>query len=108
MIIIRLMLQTVFLALGQIWNHKVRSVLTTLGIIIGVSAVVSIVAAMKGMQNNILAEFEKIGTRRVWIDGDLPRQLRYKMSWLDVQLKIEEIHAIGERCPSIEQITATE
>ena len=105
MIIIRLMLQTVFLALGQIWNHKVRSVLTTLGIIIGVSAVVSIVAAMKGMQNNILAEFEKIGTRRVWIDGDLPRQLRYKMSWLDVQLKIEEIHAIGERCPSIEQIT---
>ena len=45
MIILRLLFQTVVLALGQIWANKVRAVLTCLGIIIGVGAVVSVVAA---------------------------------------------------------------
>ena len=40
MILIRVLFQTVFLAIGQIWSNKIRSMLTTLGIIIGVAAVI--------------------------------------------------------------------
>jgi hypothetical protein len=53
-IIVRLVFQTVFLALGQIWANKVRAMLTTLGIIIGVAAVVSTVAATDGLQKFVL------------------------------------------------------
>lgn len=36
------------IALSSIWNHKIRSVLTMLGIIIGVAAVIVIVAIGQG------------------------------------------------------------
>ena len=36
MIVFRLLFQTVFLAMGQIWANKAKAVLTTLGIVIGV------------------------------------------------------------------------
>ena len=39
LVFVRLLGQSVWLALGQIWVNKTRSVLTTLGIIIGVASV---------------------------------------------------------------------
>ena len=39
------------IALSSIWNHKVRSILTMLGIIIGVAAVIIIVAIGQGARN---------------------------------------------------------
>lgn len=101
----RLVTQTVLLALGQIWANKVRSLLTTLGIIIGVSSIIAVVAAMSGLERNILNEFEKFGARKVFIDGDRPRELRNKINWRDVQLTLDEIEAIEEFCPSITKIT---
>ncbi|MCC6968581.1 MAG: ABC transporter permease, partial [Phycisphaerales bacterium] len=57
MIIFRVIFQTVFLAISQIWANKVRAMLTTLGIIIGVAAVISVVAATDGLQKFVLKEF---------------------------------------------------
>ena len=37
------------IAVDSIWNHKLRSVLTLLGIIIGVASVVTVGAAIEGM-----------------------------------------------------------
>ncbi len=101
----RLIAQTVFLALGQIWANKIRSLLTTLGIIIGVSSIIAVVAAMKGLENSILNEFETFGARKVYISGDRPRELRNKINWRDVQLTFDEIDAIEEHCPSITKVT---
>jgi len=38
--------QSAFLALGQIWANKVRAVLTTIGIVIGVASVTAVIAAL--------------------------------------------------------------
>lgn len=78
MILIRVLFQTVFLAIGQIWSNKIRSMLTTLGIIIGVAAVIAVVGVLTGLENQILDQFEKIGTKRVYIDGRLPDSLEGK------------------------------
>ena len=43
----RLVFQSIALATSQIWANKVRSVLTTLGIIIGVASVTAVIAALK-------------------------------------------------------------
>ena len=105
MIVVRIIVQTLGLALGQIWANKVRSILTTLGVIIGVASVVAVIAALQGLRQSVLTQFEKIGTKRVYIDGRLPRSMWNRMSWRDVQLTLEEVHAIGALCPSIESIT---
>ena len=42
--------QSILLALGQIWTNKARSVLTTIGIIIGVASVTAVIAALTGLK----------------------------------------------------------
>jgi putative ABC transport system permease protein len=104
-IILRLLLQTFVLAISQIWANRFRAVLTTLGVIIGVAAIIAVVGAMTGAERFILSQFEKIGTRRVFIDGMLPDSMMTKSTWREVQLKEREILAIVENCPSVEKIT---
>ncbi|NRA58529.1 MAG: ABC transporter permease, partial [Phycisphaerales bacterium] len=104
MILIRLLMQTVVLALGQILANKVRSLLTTLGIVIGVAAVVATVAAIDGLRGFVLDEFETVGTSKVYIDGDLPQSWRGRISWRDTQLQPDEIEAIVEHAPSVTAI----
>ncbi|HMO26711.1 MAG TPA: ABC transporter permease, partial [Tepidisphaeraceae bacterium] len=59
--------QSVFLALGQIWTNKLRALLTTLGIVIGVSSVVAVIAALSGLRKSVLSEFETLGTNKVFV-----------------------------------------
>ncbi len=105
MILVRLLMQTVVLALGQILSNKVRSMLTTLGIVIGVAAVVATVAAIDGLRGFVLDEFETVGTSKVFIDGDLPQSWRGRISWRDTQLQPDEIDAIVENAPSVTAIS---
>ncbi|MCW5757507.1 MAG: ABC transporter permease [Phycisphaeraceae bacterium] len=105
MIVVRLLMQTVVLALGQIWANKVRSMLTTLGIVIGVAAVVATVAAIEGLRGFVLAEFETFGATKVFIAGNVPQSKRGVMRWRDAALKIEELDAIERHAPSVTAIT---
>ncbi len=105
MIFLRLLFQTVFLAVGQIWANKIRSVLTTLGIMIGVAAVTGTVAATDGLRHFVLNEFETFGAKKVYIDGTLPRNQWHTGRWREVQITEREIDAIMTRCSSITRIT---
>jgi hypothetical protein len=102
----RLTLQSASLALGQIWVNKTRSILTTLGIIIGVASVSAVIAAMEGMNRKILENFEMFGTRKIFIWPEQPRSGRQKNAqfW---QLRFEAKHFEGllENCPSVEYIS---
>lgn len=53
------------MAFDSIFANKLRSFLTMLGIIIGISSVISIVSLGQGGQNTITGEFEKIGAATV-------------------------------------------
>lgn len=44
-------------ALSSIWGHKMRSILTMLGIIIGVAAVVIIMGLGNAMKNSVTSTF---------------------------------------------------
>jgi putative ABC transport system permease protein len=103
--ILRLMMQTAGLALGQIWVNKFRACLTALGIIIGVSSILVVVALLGGMRQGILDEFESVGAKKVWIWGQVPRSLRGQLSWDSVKMTLEEVEALRDHCPSIELIT---
>ncbi len=107
MFIFRLIFQTAGLALGQVRANKFRAALTALGIIIGVGSVTAVIAGLTGMKKFVLKEFETIGTKYVYIDGEVPDSMENKISWREVQLKLEEVEAIRDRCPSIAKITPT-
>lgn len=53
------------LALESIWGNKVRALLTMLGIIIGISAVIVLVSLMNGFKAQITGIFEEMGTDMV-------------------------------------------
>lgn len=107
MIFFRVLFQTVVLALGQIWSNKMRSILTTLGIIIGVAAVIAVVGAMSGLRGFVLKEFETFGARKMYVWGWVPRELRTTISWDEVRISLYEIDQMVEHASAIEAITPT-
>ena len=47
------MIENIRLSVLGIWSHKLRSVLTMLGIIIGIASIISIVSTIKGTNEQI-------------------------------------------------------
>ena len=105
MMFVRWFVQTVVLALSQIWASKARSILTSLGIIVATALVLTVIGAITGMKNFVLNEFETMGTQLIFMDGTVPDSMRHKVSWLDVQMTEDECKQILEHCPSIDLIT---
>jgi len=105
--ILRLLWQTVFLAIGQVWANKVRAVLTALGIIIGVLGVTVVAAGLDGMQGYVLTQFEGIGAKKMWVWGQVPESKREVMSWTDAKVTIYEANLILDNAETIETLTPT-
>ncbi len=47
------LLNTILVGLKEVWTHKFRSVLTMLGIVLGVASLVGMAAVIKGMENGM-------------------------------------------------------
>lgn len=106
MMILRVLSQTVVLALAQIYNNKIRTMLTTLGIVVAVGSIILIMGSLSGMQRGVLSEFEQFGAKRVFMDGTLPPSWRGKLNWREVQLQQEEVDAIREHVTSLDKLCA--
>lgn len=83
------------IALDSIISNKLRSFLTMLGIIIGISSVITIVSLGQGGQNTITSEFEKIGSASISIKVD-----QAKATYSDY-LSVDDIKRIKERVSTI-------
>ena len=62
-------MQTVRMAFKSILNNKVRSILTMLGIIIGVASVIAIVASIQGTSKLQRLQYEALGVNRIDVYG---------------------------------------
>ena len=99
---VRLLYQSVYLALGQIWANKTRSMLTTLGIIIGVASVTAVIAALSGLKAKILTQVESLGTNTIFISARRPdRGPMRHASWWSIRFQPEQFEDILEHCPSV-------
>ncbi|EGZ47284.1 MacB family efflux pump subunit [Neisseria wadsworthii] len=61
------LLESFRMSVQAIMSHKMRSLLTMLGIIIGIASVVSVVALGRGTQTKILGDIASIGTNTISI-----------------------------------------
>lgn len=89
------------IALDSIRANKLRSLLTMLGIIIGISSVITIVSLGQGGQSTITGEFEKIGSTSVSIRVDV--QKANKSDYITM----EDIDQIRDKISSVKYITPT-
>ena len=91
--------------LSAILQEKMRSALTMFGIIIGVAAVLAMLAVGEGAKSIVMREFEKYGShftvrRNPWIwRGD-----RVFPNRSGEHLKYEDVLAIEAECPAVESV----
>ncbi len=103
---IRLVIQSISLATSQIWANKVRSVLTTLGIIIGVASVTAVIAALTGLKTTIMSDLETFGTNKIFIGPQWPDEGPLKnASWRLIKFKPEHFDGLLQHCPSVQDFT---
>src|SRR3954462_10123388 len=82
--------QSAFLALGQIWANKVRAILTTIGIVIGVASVTTVIAALTGLKDSVLKEFSAFGASNIIIRPDWSRAMVGR-KWTDISIRTREL-----------------
>jgi putative ABC transport system permease protein len=102
---VQLVYQSVYLALGQIWTNKTRSILTTIGIVIGVASVTAVIAALTGLKAKVLSQVETLGTNSIFIMPRTPDTgpLQHASFWT-IRFKPEHFDGLLEHCPSVSQI----
>ncbi len=89
------------MAIKSILSNKMRSFLTMLGIIIGISSVIIIVASGSGAERYMMSQFEQVGNTTVQIT------LNSKKSTDQDRISLEDIKAIKERVPNVKAVTPT-
>ena len=108
LVFIRLVYQSVYLALGQIWANKVRAVLTTIGIVIGVASVTAVIAALTGLKTKVLSQVETFGSNTIIIQPRRPDTGPHSnLPWWHIRFSAAELEGILEHCPSVERYTRT-
>lgn len=102
--------QGISVGLAALKRNKLRSVLTTLGIIIGIAAVVAVVSVGGGAEHLMLAELERIGGAGMIIcfrKGAVQREDgAYIRNKHPEYIEYEDLAFIVENCPSLKLATA--
>ncbi len=90
-------------ALDSLFANKLRAVLTMLGVIIGVAAVIALMAIGNGVSQSITSEIQSIGTNLIIIIPDTENSGGYP------SLSLSDVEALSDRinAPAISAVTAS-
>jgi putative ABC transport system permease protein len=91
-------------------RNKMRAILTMLGIIIGVSAVIAMVSIGQGAQASVQAQIESIGTNLLFVSAGAQNVGGVRSGTGDSgtnTLTVEDLDAIKREVPSVAMVTPT-
>ncbi|MCI0524129.1 MAG: ABC transporter permease [Acidobacteria bacterium] len=100
--------ENILMALDTLWQNKLRSFLTILGVVVGTMTVIVIAAFVSGIDTGFQKEIESYGTNSIYIfkfepgfnfNPSAEERMRKPISH-------EDALAIGEECPSVLEVTA--
>jgi putative ABC transport system permease protein len=98
------------IALQSLWANKLRSVLTLLGVVIGVSSVIAVMTFVSGINTYIAEKVFNLGAD-VLIVNKQPNVITNVDDWIEGQrrknLELEDYEAIRERCASCKVVGAS-
>jgi putative ABC transport system permease protein len=95
--------ENVRMGLDTLWQHKLRSILTVLGVVVGTMTVIVIAAFVSGIDARVSKEIESFGTNSIYIyrfdpgfnfNPSQEERMRKPLSY-------EDVLAIEKECPSV-------
>lgn len=102
--------QGINVGLAALLRNKLRSVLTTLGIIIGIAAVVAVVSVGGGAEHLMLAELERIGGAGMIVCFRKDKLQREDGAYIENKhpefIEYEDLAFIIDNCPSLKLAVA--
>src|SRR5947209_1367074 len=101
--------ENLYVALDTLRSRKVRSGLTILGIVIGVTSVISVAAIIEGLNGYIQNRVQSLGSRTYFVTrfppgigfGRMPEKIRTRK-----YLQYADADFLRETCPSIAFVTS--
>src|SRR5688572_14274064 len=94
------------IGLKEIWAHKFRSLLTMLGIILGVSSLISMSALVKGMENGMREGLIAIGgLEKVRIEEEDIPATQMHLADQAVGITVQDVYALQASAPLIKMVT---
>ena len=110
---IRALLDNLKLAFGTFGAHPLRTMLTLLGIVIGVSTVMTMMALLEGLRVKVNKDFSQLGANVFRVDK-WPQGFRFGgggVDWNKIarrkSLTVADKRAIAEQCPSVLRTAAS-
>ncbi len=106
-------LEPLFAGLGQLRAHKLRSLLTLLGIVIGVAAIIAVVSLGEGLRRQVISQFVfsggvgmiEVEPPRQWVRKDgrwVRRPWQEHLTAADMAAMQQEIDGLHALVPSVE------
>jgi putative ABC transport system permease protein len=100
--------ENLWVAMDTLRSHKVRSGLTMLGIVIGVTSVITVAAVIDGLNKFVQAKVDSLGSRTYFISrlpaGQDPNRLPLKIR-IRKYLEYSDAAYLRETCPDIATAT---
>lgn len=96
--------QNMQMALGGVWTHRFRSLLTILGIVIGITTVVTVASLLTGLRQGVVVFFQELGPDNIFLfrtSGDPSQDNRIPKEAKRRPLKPEYAEQIKRFCSSV-------
>jgi len=95
--------RNIILSLEILAAHKVRTLLSVLGIVVGIASVVLMVSAGKGAEKRILDRIRNMGTNLIVVSAGQTRIIAGRKRQIDTVTTLvpEDARAIAAQCPSV-------
>jgi putative ABC transport system permease protein len=99
--------ENILMAFDTLWQNKLRSFLTILGVVVGTMTVIVIAAFVSGINTGVSKEIESYGTSSIYVfkfepgfnfNPSAEERMRKPISY-------EDAVAIGAECPSVVEVT---
>src|SRR5690348_653320 len=102
--------EAVAISTSSLWAHKLRSVLTLIGVVIGVSAVIAVVSLINGANQYVATRVFRLGADVFGLSKQ-PSIITNVDDWLEFQkrkrLTYDDFLAVREQCKSCKEIGAS-
>jgi putative ABC transport system permease protein len=89
------------LALASLWAHKMRALLTILGVVIGVTTVIAMVSIIDGFNASFASQMGFLGADTFFVQKYGAVQFGFRREEPRKDLKEEDAEAIMRRCPAV-------
>jgi putative ABC transport system permease protein len=97
--------ESILVALEGLMANKVRAALTMLGVIIGVAAVITMLAIARGAQERTMSRIKEMGTNVLFVMAGRSRSGRVAGGMGSMQsLTLDDAEAIATECPSVQAV----